>query len=301
MSAVASVKTGYGKIQIMKGRPEIANVDQTVAALAKKAIPLPIPLNSVELATAKKQICQLAQSDEDRTILEKVTAATLHITFPTLISELQKCIALFNEQIGNEPYVAIAMNKRSNEWIAQLAIKYGIKPPSHIYYFQESKSNPAPSHKTVVLFDDCAFSGSTSEELIRWLIDPEEGKSVVRKIYLVIPFTSNAAKKMVLDYAEIAEIVLVTGNLSIPTAQEHLDEGQFKRFCQLFTPVKVSQPEKLMENSSHLAITDWRIADSTSVPANFIKGEIHYEPAVKIEKPLADCYRFRPYRDYQEE
>ncbi len=302
MSAVASVKTGYGKIQIMKGSLEMASgLEQTVATLAKKSIPLPLPLDPAQLEKAKNQICLLAQSDADRTILEKVTAATIHITFPTLVSELQKCIALFNQRIGSEPYEAVVLSGRSNEWIAQLAIKHGIKEPSHIYYFRECKSNPAPSHKTVVLFDDCAFSGSKSEDLIRWLLDPEENTTVVTKIFLIIPFTSVAAKKMVADYAKIAEIVLITSHLSIPTAQEHLDEAQFKRFCELFTPVKVSNPEKLMIKSSHLAVSDWRIADSTSIPANYIKGEINYEPAVKTEIPIADCYRFRPYRDYKEE
>jgi len=275
-------ESGQRTVQVMEGASLHTGVTADVAAFAKKQIPLPVPMDLEVFELAKKELVSFAQTNFDKGLLEKLTANILPITFPMLVAQLKNCIVQFNQKIGKTSYeAAYVVPETSREWVTQLALKYGITPPRVLH---AGRPDPNNSSETVAILDECSFSGSNITGCIRDLTQifgriSQDHKLVleslpsvkptIRNIYVLMPFISSTAKKSLNAWSDFLKengninMTVITGSISIPSADSLLDEEEFERFEELYDPDT---------GAYALAFSEWKTPDDVSIPTQLLEG-----------------------------
>ena len=218
--------------------------------------------------------------EEDLQILKKVTDNIQHITYSDLDKALSECVAKLNDALkttGKNKYsVGFACGK-SQQWMASLALKYLQFLPQSWFSLSLAQGtiglqNVVPTaacmvdtvnEDTLVLFDDCSYSGTQLEGI---LYDQLDSKAKTKKtLYIVIPFLSSEAEKII-QKAQTScknlDIKLITSTTKIKLVKELFTEEKEKKLVEL------AVTQELFQTASHhsLCYTDWRLPDGTSFP-----------------------------------
>lgn len=267
--------------------PLLAHAD--VFDLKNKQFLIPSPFDKEALEKRKTALVALAQTAEDKALIKKATANLQHITFAMLLSHLSLCIEQFNRLIRSDPYTALIDNGKSSEWITHLALNDGMTPPQRIQRTAEPfREN---SMQTLVIFDDCAYTGVQITNLLRLLADARCSACII----VVIPFMSLTAQKRILACAKEKGIFLhvITSPLAIRELDTIFSAEELLHFCRLFIEEDSSLKPENLKNC--LTFTDWKRPDAVSVSHNFLDGKIApFTRDTSLKEPLVPLI-MRPY------
>jgi hypothetical protein len=204
------------------------------------------------------------------------------------VKELEESLAVCAEYLDpklEEDYAIGFVPRKSSKWIAELALPHLSKLPSH--HFEHETDNILDVHgqqsslagkgRRFVVFDDVSYSGkqlykaisSMQEELLK-----ERRKG---KLFLVVPFISDAAEKWIIDH--------LTTDLNAQNSEARLRSRKLKIHL-------ITSERKIIDQRT---FTEWKIPDSTSLPDNRKEAEIEddagQKTSLKFLTNYPPCYR----------
>lgn len=265
----------------MKGKDLGDSLSPEVRALAAKDIPMPLPFDAEAFERAKEEMRAVLVEPLEKVVFQKVTSALRRLTFDDLISGLRAIIPSFNEAIGSEPFTAVTAKGKSNEWVTQIALREGLRPPDKISLrIDELDADTPVHHEAVVLIDDASYSGKQISLFMRNIC---EASKIVRayqpkpvtKFFVLVPFITEKARETILKAGEKNGVeVHIMASGAMPTLPEVLNEEEAHCFKKM--AFEADQP---ISRVPTLAFTDWSRPDMLSVPTAFLEGKVYYTAA----------------------
>lgn len=256
-----------------------ASVDSDVRDLAVKDIPLPLPFDEKAFEAAKTAMEDVLDDAFEKYVFQKVTHALQHITFSDLVNGLRTIIPVFNEAIGVNPFSAVVIPGKSNEWVTQIALQEGLKIPDKLSVREAESDCSTPAYyENVVIIDDGSYSGEQISLIMLTLCKPPKKIAnkypPVRKFFVLVPFITNEAKEMLLKTAAKKSVEInIFSSSHMPTFDETLTKEEVACFKKL-----AYRPGSTRFGPT-LAFTDWRRPDQYSAPTDFLNGEMYYTSA----------------------
>ncbi len=196
----------------------------------------------------------------------------LHITMQMFDDALKQCLEQLNTEITHKIYAVGFATGKSSQWVASLALKNLTTPPSTWITLGYQNTNPVSGYDIdtpreqltlpedpsmpIVLFDDCAYSGTQLVETIHAI---EKKSDESRTIYLVVPFVSNPAMKKLeqLKADSHLNLQIIVGSQRIRNAGDDLVIEERRAFHKLVPTIAFT-----CQIGSYLTVTDWRIPDN---------------------------------------
>ena len=216
-------------------------------------------------------------------LLTKVVDNVQHITIEQLDSALKSCVQQLNDKLelkAQEKYSVAITPGKSNQWVAGLALKdlkflpasccsLGKQGATANVYVPESEWKMAEYEHIIVLFDDCAYSGSQMGGNLRAMLDELKNRPEA-KIYLVTPFMTQFA------YENLTKLSQKWKNVHLEVITT---ETRINRTIDVLTKTELDILRPLcdlgMENRT-LCYTDWRYPDGVSFEQGFGSDGIEY-------------------------
>ncbi|NGX55600.1 MAG: hypothetical protein KR126chlam2_01237 [Chlamydiae bacterium] len=246
-----------------------------IVAFSKKTPATPEKSYPIDSARVKELTDEMADSDAKRIFLRMVEVTQKqHITFSMLKESLSSCVDQLNQLLKarNSPPYALGIEKdKSAEWVAQLAWPQLETQPRSI--FDLRSSSEIPQEKTVVIFDECSYSG---KKIYAEWIDPlcRASPKVAKKLHviLVIPFMSQCAHDVLRKLGdEGIDISVITSERRIRNIQAG-HENDILTGSELQLIRSFARMGKGIMPNQTLCYTDWRYPDGTSFPPEFGRG-----------------------------
>lgn len=208
----------------------------------------------------------------------------LHISMDDFDRRLKECVERFNALIKGQNYVVGFASAKSSQWVASLALKDLTNLPAswmtlgrqntnvltyRICTPEENLTIPDDESIPLVIFDDCAYSGTQLKETICKIAQETKVK---RTVYVIVPYVSERAHKQITtDYNKNSlmkedqgklNVVLISSEKRIPWAGDNLSFEEMDLIHDLIPTISFKGPM-----SSFLCVTDWRIPDN--MPTGF--------------------------------
>ena len=218
------------------------------------------------------------QQEAEALLHEKIQT----LTYDQLKHGIVACTRELSSQIGDRDYDVVYPPSKSNQWVAELALPFMRKLPTHEIVKQNS-----PLHSKdncYVFFDDASYSGELAATLLlRWLrsIPGQE-----LEVYLVVPFMSLNAfitiQSFIYDDPNDAHIHLhiLTTDVPIRTLRE-----AFSQRPELMPLIR--EPAF---GATCTAIAEWRLPDEFSLALQAHQTPSEESLVVGENRPYARLY-----------
>lgn len=224
--------------EIPADRQDLKKIQKTIDKLGMPLHVQPkLPENSSPLKTKELEELKQVFLDpdyacyyEDRKPLEKnllIRAADLfqHISMEDMNRALSQCVQELNRALHSEghPAYAVGFNcGKSSQWVASLALKdldylpedWGNTPVNvgTTSFATVNKTVRNVTADTLVLFDDCSYSGDQIYNILFSLLKKTQGSyhpshNKFQRIYVVIPFMSQGALDRLKIYDPIVKVI----------------------------------------------------------------------------------------------
>lgn len=156
------------------------------------------PFRSNEVNNLKAEEWIISKPEDQQIAARAVVDNISHIGQEEFERRLGETVEDFNEKIGDEKYVTIVADLKSNEWSLELAWQNLITKPDYVgntSFFEQKEKNVGLADyikqngiKKVAIFDDAIYSG----QQIHTLIDQFREMGLTdMEFVLVVPFISN--------------------------------------------------------------------------------------------------------------
>jgi hypothetical protein len=190
--------------------------------------------------------------EDYRAPMKKAVDNIQHISMKKFEGALKTCLQTLETQLNSCPY-SVGLNYwKSNQWVASLALKdLDPIPTSHFCLFKpdskELKTIQPPSVKdvreqTLVLFDDCSYSGNQIiGNLVKIADEMQTNKMNKKTLYLVIPFITKQAKISIENFTKTHENCKNYLDIHLITSEERI-----KTVNEIFTPEELGQLDKII-------------------------------------------------------
>lgn len=190
------------------------------------------------------------------------------ITIEELEVNLASCTKFFDTLIKKEYNIGFVPEK-SSKWIAQQAMPFLTKLPSQHFLHDSDKERvevtvPSRDIQHFAIFDDASYTGTQIWRIISTLNTQLATTYRTGKLYLIIPFISDLAKKTLVN-----EI------------QNHMASDKFDLKIRLITSERkiraMSETEfakYALDPDTTVTFTEWKIPDNTSLALEVMDGVI---------------------------
>ena len=230
------------------------NLESTVS---KYQIPLsldpPKPENGVNNihtpeGSKRKEAYIAASPEESQEAIKAMLDEVECVTFEKFEKALKETVTDLNSQIPkDQDYVILVRKKKSNKWVAELALPHLTKLPKDAIDLDnlETYLEEHPEVKNVVLFDDASYSG---EQMTRFVQDKAVGAFEARQmtdftVHVAAPYMTKVAKGKI---SAVNQNSTTGGNVTIcqhkemKTAAERIPEKHQRVLLKTYLPFDLS-------------------------------------------------------------
>lgn len=241
--------------------------------------------NSIDL-DAKKELLASLKSGAQRRITNLLFDSMEYISFEKLLRSLSACTSKLSEKLNGCDYQVGFAPKKSQKWIAELAIPFLNKTPKGSFVpaidtiGSFSTQGPLSNESHIVVFDDCSYSGVQLNGLIK-NIRKQALETFGRKkitIHIVVPFISSVALERLKVHEnsdsekENYKVHIYTSNNTIPLVKDRLTKEEYSMHESADSREKNPACEEFIANKC-LAYTEWKVPDTKSIPMVFSQIE----------------------------
>lgn len=205
-----------------------------------------------------------------------------HISMSDMLTSLRSCVNKFNAK-NSEPYSVITQEYHSQQWVAELALRYlnqlpkKCVPMSYDFYCYAEQ---LASAKTLVMFDDCSFTGEQiCGQILPGIYErlAETGDNMPRTLFMVIPFITKRACNEILEthqllqrqYGTNLEFELIHDGFIPSIADLVVPEEDKPLLARAFDASNFKNLEKMV-----CIFTDWKRPDCVSMPYTLTEPRI---------------------------
>lgn len=196
---------------------------------------------------------------------------TTYISFEAFETELKRSVASLNDKLREnptQPFIVVVKEKKSNGWVAALAMRHLERLPDQIVDMEEKNLNQLAGAR-VVFFDDALYSGSQLSGYIRSFT----------KTHADVQFTCQVVAPFITTFAEGQLLSLAKDN------HIHLEIAEHAHMASINE--KLQDHQNILLDTSKMYFTNWdgsvlyntfhyfshKIADNlSSVPQVYVEG-----------------------------
>lgn len=231
---------------------------------------------------AKRDLLANLKKEGQRSIANLLLDSMEYISFQKLLNGLNACTSKLSEKLKGFDYQVGFAPKKSQKWVAELAIPMLNKTPTGSFVpsidtiGSSSSQGPLSKENHIVVFDDCSYSGVQLNGLIKNI--RREALNTFSKskvtIHIVVPFISSVALERLNVHKnseseqENYKVHIYTTNTPIPIVKERLSEQEYSKYESADSRELNPGCEEFIANKC-LAYTEWKVPDTKSIPLVF--------------------------------